>query len=145
MKIEVNTIIDSPVDKVWKYVTDLSNLAKLNPNVREIRQTSTGSLGLGTTLNAIVGERFVKRAMSIRVIEYEPNKKLSLEHTSGPSKGTKTSFVMEAFEGKTRLTCVANIQLNGFYKLIGPFIAGRARNEVINEMNNEKKSIEAQP
>jgi carbon monoxide dehydrogenase subunit G len=144
MKIEANVMINRPVEEVWRFLTDWSVLAKLNPAVLSAEQTSTGPAGVGTILQArLRGGRLGTRTIDIRVIEYEPGRKLTVEHATGPSSGTRTSFTLEAAEGKTRLTCTVVARLGGFYRVLMPFMTGRARNEVDANLKNAKLLIES--
>ena len=90
-----------PVEGIWKFVTDPSNYRKWDKGVVETRQTSPGPLGVGTTLEAKTQEF---GALSMRVVEYEPNHKFAYEFLSGPGKGSTTTFGMDSVEGGSRLT-----------------------------------------
>ena len=141
MKTETSVIVGRPIEEIWNFMTDWTNYPKMNPRIHEARKKSTGPLGEGTIVEARV-RGFVQ---IIRVVEYEPNRKLTLEHASGPSNGTITTFAMETnAEGKTRLTCTSDLKLSGFFKLIGPFVAGRARREVVTELSNVKRVLESE-
>ncbi len=142
-RIEATVTIDRPVEEVWKFITDWSNFPKINPVVLEAKQTSAGPIGTGTTVTTSQEERLGNRATSIRVVEFEPNRKFSLEHTSGPLRGTRTTFATEVIEGKTKLTLASDVNLSGFYKLVWPLASGRARKEVENELGNVKRLVES--
>ena len=62
-----------------------------------------------------------------RVDEYEPNRKVTFEATSGLEKGTTVSYTFEPIEGgrKTRLREVVQFRPNGFMRLLTPFVVGR--------------------
>jgi len=139
-KVEASVMIDRSSAEVWKFMTDLSNFPKWNPDVLEARQTSEAPLGVGTTLFV----RSPRTALNARVIEYEKNRKFSFESTSGPIQGTTTTFGMETIEGKTRLTRVIDLRLIGFYKLIGPIAARRARRKVSAQLGNIRRLLESE-
>jgi carbon monoxide dehydrogenase subunit G len=120
-KFEASTIINRPVDDVWKFVTDLSNAPECFVNTVEFKQTSPGPLGVGTTLL----HRALRRTFTGHVTEYEPNQRFTTEATSGPIKGSSEVFTFEAIDGKTRLTYTGNLKASGFYGLVEPFIMGR--------------------
>ncbi len=144
MKIEAGLTVDRPLTEVWEFMTNWSNFREMNPAILKMRETSAGPLGVGTTLEVTHETRFGNRATYVRVIGYEPNRSLTLEHVSGPSRGTRTIFGLENVEGKTRLTCLADVKLSGFYRLIGPFVAGRARREVSSELSNLERTLASQ-
>jgi len=147
LNIEVSVLIGRPVEEVWRFVTDWSNIPRMNPVVLAAKQTSSGPPGVGTTVEATQEPRLGNRVTRIRVVGYEPNRRLALEHVSGPLKGTRTTFLMETVEGKTRLTLTTDAKLSGFYRVLGPFVAGRARREVGAELGNARCLLEtkAQP
>lgn len=121
-KVEASTIIDRPVEDVWKFIADLANYPKWSPDVVEMKQTSSGPLGVGSALQV----RHPDRTLSATVIEYKPNQNFTFELTSGPVKGTQVAFSIEAAEGKTRAHQSLDFRLSGLPKLMGPFITGRA-------------------
>ncbi|HYB03039.1 MAG TPA: SRPBCC family protein [Nitrososphaerales archaeon] len=102
MIIEASIVVNRPAEDVWKFMIDLVNTPKWDPGVLEVKQTSAGPIGVGTTLQS----RHPKnRVLNARALEYEPNRKFTLEFTSGPIKGTRVSYVLENIEGKnTKLT-----------------------------------------
>ena len=83
--------INRPVEEVWKFITDYSNLPKLNLG-EEVKQTSEGSIGLGTTLQ--VSGRLFRRhvAYNLQITDFEPKRKIALEFTNGFLKGSKEIF-----------------------------------------------------
>jgi pimeloyl-ACP methyl ester carboxylesterase len=111
-KFEASVMIDRPVEKVWKFVTDLSKLPKWNTEVLEAKETSAGPLGVGTTLQ-VRSSNMVGHA---RVVEYELNRRAAFEYPSGPLKGTMERSSVENVEGKTRFTRTADLKFSGVYK-----------------------------
>jgi uncharacterized protein YndB with AHSA1/START domain len=140
-KIEASVVIDRPVEEVWNFITDLSKTPKWDTPVSEVKLTSTGPLGVGST-----GEmKAMRTTISIRVTEYEPNRRLSFEHTSGPMKGGIDTFSVEAIDGKTKLTEGGSYKLSGFYRLLGLFISSsRMRRGVEVTLNNAKRMLETE-
>ena len=143
-KIEASTTIDRPVEEVWKFVTDLSNMPKWNPEVLEPKQTSAGPLGVGATVEfgAKMGNKTT--TISMRVTEYEPNRRFSFEHISGPLKGTTESDSWETIEGKTRFTRSGDLKYRGFYKLVGPFITPSMKRAVAASLGDAKRILESE-
>jgi uncharacterized protein YndB with AHSA1/START domain len=137
-----SVVIDRPVEDVWKFVTDLSKLPKWNPQVLEPRQTSTGPLGVGATVEFGAKMRDSMMTISMRMTEYEPNRRSSFVHTSGPLEGTTESDSLEDIEGKTKLTRSGDLKFRGFYKLVGPFVTPRWRKDVVSSLDNVKRMLE---
>jgi len=140
-KIEASVAIDRPVVDVWKFVTNPSNYPKWDKGVIEARQTSTGPLGVGATLEAKTQEFGV---LKMQVLEYEPNRKFAYEFSAGPSKGTVATFSMEAIEEKSRLSATNDLRIVGFYRLLGPFVVRRMRRRVPENLSNLKRALESE-
>jgi uncharacterized protein YndB with AHSA1/START domain len=127
VKIEASTTVDRPVDEVWKFVTDLSNSPKWHIEgdsewFAEMKQTSTGPLGVGTTF--LYRRSKYPKITDGRVVVYEPNRKVSFEFTSGAMKGATVIMSFEVIEGKTRVIETDDYKLSGFWKLVGLFMGG---------------------
>jgi hypothetical protein len=122
------------------FMTDLSNTPKWDPGVLEARQTSTGPQGVGTMLQS---KHSKNRVLTARVVEYEPNRRFTLEFTSGPIRRTNVSYSMEPVEGGTKLTRTFEPKFSGFYRLVGPFVARNARLESGAEVANVKRILES--
>ena len=142
-KIEESVIIDRPVEDVWKVVTDLSKVPKWITEVLELRQTSSGPLGVGATCEFREKMRYTTMTILSRVTEYELNRRLSFEHVSGPAKGSIITFSMDSIEGKTKFTNTNDMKFSGFYKLLGPFITPSLSRAVVTSLGNLKRILES--
>jgi|GEM_PF-2397434 uncharacterized protein YndB with AHSA1/START domain len=143
VKIVASVLIDRPAEAAWKLITDLSKLTKWDTSVSEAKWTSAGPIGVGATCDLTV-QVMGKMTVSQRVIEYEPNRKFSLEFTSGPAKGSIVTFSMETIEGKTRFTSSNDLKYNGFYKLLAPFVTRTLNKSVVDTVYNVKRILESE-
>ena len=143
-KIEESVLIDRPIEEVWRFITDMSKVPKWDTHVLEAKQTSAGPLGLGATLELREKMGNINMTQLQRVIEYEPNRKFSVEIASGPAKGTIIMFSMETVEGKTRFTSSGDVRFNGFYNLVGPFVTRWLRRAVADSVGNAKRILESE-
>ena len=143
-KIQESVMIDRPVEEVWKFLDDISNLTKWNPQVLEPRQTSAGPVGVGATAEFGAKMRNSTTTISMRITEYEPNRRFSFEHTSGPLKGTTESDSWENIDGKTKFTRTGDLKFRGFYKLVGPFVTPGWRKDVVSSLDNVKHILETE-
>jgi carbon monoxide dehydrogenase subunit G len=141
-KIESIAVIDRPAEVVWKFISDNNNAPKWNPGVLELKQISTGPLGVGTTLQSRWSTR-LSLAVS-RITEFEPGRKLTAEVTSPRMlMGSRESLSLETVEGKTKLTSVWELKFNGIYKLVGPFQVGGVRRFNEARVINLKRILES--
>jgi uncharacterized protein YndB with AHSA1/START domain len=143
-KIEASVMIDRPIEDVWKFTSDTSKIPKWITEVLELRQTSTGPLGVGATFEFREKMRNTSMTVSSRVTECEPNRRLSFEHLSGPGKGSTITFNMDTVEGKTKFTSTNDMKFSGFYKLLGPFVTPSLRRAVISSLDNAKRILESE-
>jgi hypothetical protein len=142
-KIEASVMIDRPVEEVWKFITDLSLSPKWNAGLLEVKQTSAGPLGMGTTLQSSRSTR--PHLATDLVKEYELGRRFIAEVTSPQMiKGTRESLTLENVEGKTKLNSAWELKFNGFYRLVGPLLFGGVRraNEV--RINKVKRILESE-
>jgi hypothetical protein len=74
LNIETSALINHPAAEVFAYVTNPANAAEWQTDVQEIRQTSEGPLGVGTTWQET--RKLLGRSLeqSNKVTEYEPNR-----------------------------------------------------------------------
>jgi uncharacterized membrane protein len=124
-------VIDRPVEDVWKFMIDISNMPEWEDSRAEWKQTSEGPIDSGSTFQSSI--RFLGREVKfdLRITEFEPNRTFAVEALNGFGKGTKMSYLMEPVEGgKTRLRRVTEVQLHGLAKVLRPFQAPLTRRPV---------------
>jgi uncharacterized protein YndB with AHSA1/START domain len=143
VKVEASVMIDRPVEEVWEFITDPSKVPMWDTSISEVRQTSTGPLGVGSTCE--FKEKMMNSTILMRITEYEPNRKFSFLHISGAAKGSILTYSVETIEGKTKLTEDHSLELSGFYKLLGLFItSSRMRREIVASLGNAKRILESE-
>jgi uncharacterized protein YndB with AHSA1/START domain len=144
---EASVLVDRPTEVVWSFLTSERFAKSTNPDVIAWKQTSAGSYGVGTTFQEIRSK--TPKVMDFRVTEYEPNRKLSLEITSGPIKGTVVTERIEEAGGKTKFTETMVPNFSGFYKLLGPFFdrltGSKVKRETETRVGNLKRTLESEP
>lgn len=137
-------MINCPVDQVFAFITNFEEAAKAAGGLDEIKQTSEGPPGLGSTFS--LKRRFVSkpRESELCISEWEPNKKVVLVGKVGPIKQLKRTFLFESIDGKTRLTMVAEAELHGLWKLLQPIIVWIGNMEGKKANAKLKQVLEAQ-
>lgn len=104
MKFEKSIVVNAPPDKVFAYVSDLTNTTEWGTFTTAIRQTSQGPIGVGSTFEAD-GKQFGKHTDTAVVTEYVPGKKVAFE-TKGDTGHVRNWFALEEEGGGTRLSKV---------------------------------------
>ena len=138
-KIESNTIVNSPVEAVWGFVSDLGKLTKWHPGVIEVKWQKP--LGPGSTFE-LTAQRLGRRTAICTITEYEINRGIGWE-TNLMSNRLRVTYSMEQIEGnKTRLNTTLDLKIGGLMKLIQPFIVRRARKLREAQILNLKRMLE---
>ena len=139
-RIENSVIIDRPVEAVWKFYTDLSNLPTLDPDIREARHDSPGSLGMGSTFS-LKGDKWI---LVFQVTESEPYRKLAYECISPESlKGSTDRYSLEPIEGKTRFVETMDVKSSGIFRLAGSFFGRRAKEDSDHRLRSLKRIMDS--
>ena len=141
-KIVASALIDRPAEAVWEFMMTLTNYPKFDPSVLEVKQISTGPLGVGATF--MLRQQRTPKTTDARVIEYEPNRKFAFEGTSGMLKGSLITLSFETIDGKTKLTETDDYKINGFYRLLVPFMGGQVKRYADVRMGNVKRILESE-
>jgi uncharacterized protein YndB with AHSA1/START domain len=129
IRAEQTSIIDRPIEDVFRYVGDQTNTPTWQAGLLEVRRTSDGPLGVGTTHTLV--RRFMGRRMEADnvYIAYEPNQLISFKTTSGPVR-MEASYVFESTVDGTRLTSRIEMDASRFMSLAEPLIAAGLKREM---------------
>ncbi|MCH7585466.1 MAG: SRPBCC family protein [Acidobacteria bacterium] len=143
LRLEHSVVIDRPVEEVFAFITNPENDLRWERRVVESTHTSEGPMGVGTT------GRKVRRFLSLRLANnyeltaFEPNRKLAAKTTYGPIPFEWTA-TLEAVEGGTRVTFVAEGKPSGIFKLAGPILARVGQGGLEHDSASLKKVLETQ-
>jgi uncharacterized protein YndB with AHSA1/START domain len=142
-KIESTIIIQRPVAEVFAYLVASQNYPKWSVNFEEAKQTSSGSVGVGTTV--WFRRRFCGRRIegTMEVTQYEPDRRLVVRSTLDPLP-FQTWYTLEPTESVgTRLDCVSELKPTGIYALLDPLIASMGQRQLEASLQQLKKQLEA--
>lgn len=144
-RVEANAaIIDRPVEDVWEFMLDISNMPRWEDSRAEWRQTSEGPITIGTSFQSSIrflGRQFVA---NVRITDFELSRRFTVEALDTFGRGTKITYLMDAVEGgKTRLSRVTEVELHGLAKLLRPIQAAIVSRTGELEVNNVKRLLEA--
>lgn len=145
MKIEASSSINLAVDDVWRFVADTSTWPRWAPVYLELKQTSAGPVGVGTTFHS---KHPQNRSLDERLTEYEPGRRFAFQFTSGPIRGSTETYRMEEMtdgQGKstTNLTREFDLEFSGIFKVLGPIlITPGFKKEKRVEVDNVKRLLE---
>ena len=140
--ITQSVTVNRPVEEVWDFISNFENTTRWSRGVLEARQTSDGPLGIGSTLQTVVKAFGRRRTADYLVTEYEPNRALAFEVTSGPMTSRARYSVAPAGAG-TRLTASGEAQATGRYRLLAPLLVRIVKRHSEDDLANLKRLLEA--
>jgi uncharacterized protein YndB with AHSA1/START domain len=136
-----NTItIERPPTEVFAYLAEFENVPRWNYAISQTRKISTGPVGVGSkylqtrTLPSRSEETF-------EVIEYEPDRKLSILGTLG-SFPAQVTYTLEPMGNLTRLTNAVDLEPPGLLRLVAPVANSRVRAAVAANLRKLKEILE---
>jgi carbon monoxide dehydrogenase subunit G len=135
-------LINRPATEVFIFLAIPENEPKWRDGLQEARKTSIGPMGVGAALQYVVTFLGRRITSDVTVIEYEPNRKYTVESISGPIP-FKGQYSLEASEGGTRVTFVGESNPGGFFRLAESFITSTRQKQLESELRTLKAQIEA--
>jgi uncharacterized membrane protein len=142
LKIESTTVINRPVEDVFAVLGNLENHPKWNSGFLEVKKTSQGPIGVGTTWRAdqarLLGQRM---GTEIEVTEYEPNRKYEVKNKLPFPAVVQMAFA--SVEGGTRVNYRLEGEPGGFFKLAEPLVASMAKRKIENDLATLKDLMDA--
>lgn len=141
LKIESSIVINRPLEEVFAVVSNHENYPKWDPGALEVKKTSSGPIGLGTTWRSVSERLGKRRETESEIVEYEPNRKITRQHKQGMP--TKAQFTFESVAGGTRVALILEAEPAGFFKLAAPVLMPLMKRQFEGILANLKKQMEA--
>lgn len=136
-------VINRPVEDVWRYMVDISNMPRWEDSRAVWKQQNEGPIQVGTPIQSSITMLGRTVTFDLRVSDFEPNRKFSVEALAGRTKGTNVTYLLAPMEGgKTRLRRVTDARFHGALKVLQPlagFITNRTGDS---EAANLKRILE---
>jgi carbon monoxide dehydrogenase subunit G len=131
--------IDRPPEDVFAFVTDLDNLSRWQPTIREVEWSAP--LERGATFRE-TREMLGRRARSrLEVTALDPPGEFSLRVVEGPVPLT-VRHLLEPAERGTRLTLEAEGEAGGLMRLAAPLAERAAARQAGQDLERLKRLIE---
>lgn len=143
-KAEGSMVINRSASDIFAFLTDIEKGTEWQSELLESSKTSTGPIGLGTTIREV--RRFLGRSIEsvFQVTEFEPNQKLAFQSTVAPFP-MRGQYVLEpeAEDGGTRVTFVIEADLSGAFKMAETIVVHTARRQIDADLTKLKALLEA--
>ncbi len=141
-KVEIGIVINRPVEEVFAFLSNPENNPKWNSVSSEVKITSAGPIGVGTTYRAVIKALGRRIEGENEFTEYEPNRKFTFKSKSGPVP-LESRWTFERVEGGTRVTETGVAELGGFFKLAEPLLVRMIKRQSEADLANLKDLMEA--
>jgi hypothetical protein len=136
-----SVVIHRPLEEVFAFVSNLENDPPWS-SATEIRQTSDGPIGTGTTFRQ--RDRFLGRPVDLRleVVAYETNHSITLSSASGLLSLEGTRIVEPLADTATRVTFKGRGHARGVLKFAEPLLAAVGHRRLRTQLRKLKELLE---
>src|SRR3954470_22159318 len=140
-----SAVIDRPIDAVFAFLADGTNDPKFSPRVQEIRKTSEGPIGVGTTFESTVKDAGMKSNRTFELTEFDaPTKIRWAERSKNIVTATEGGYDLEKVgESQTKVTIHNTLEGHGFGKVIVGFATRQAVKDAPAFAERIKAAVEA--
>jgi uncharacterized protein YndB with AHSA1/START domain len=143
-RFKQSVVINRPVDQVFAFISDLENDPPWS-GAAEMRRTSPGRIGVGTTYHQ--RDRFLGRRLelTLRVVGYEPDRKVTVTTTSRRLSFAASRMAEPVGQGATRVTFVGGGRAGGAWRPAEPLLAALGARRLRYQLGRLKRMLESQP
>jgi uncharacterized membrane protein len=142
IRFQTSVRIESPIDQVFGYVSDPSNMPTWNSAVRSVRRASaasdTGEGSIYTMERSLPTGRAVN---GLEVVTRRPSDEFTIRTTSGPTP-LVYRFMFSPQNGATVIQLDAQVNLGGASMLLSPVLQHAVRNGVDENLATLKAHLE---
>jgi len=142
MQFEINVQINKPVKDVFKYISNFSNHKDMIKANIDSKQTSEGSVQVGTTMTNAAKFVGIKMEEHFVVTEYVQDKLIAKESAPGSTFVTGDKMTLTDADGGTLLTVYVYANLTGVLKLLDGFLGKKVKKTLTDDMERLKKNFE---
>ncbi len=146
MRMKGNVVVNSGVDDVWAFITNVENYDKWAPDAIDPKQSSEGPFGLGTTFS--LGFKMGKKTYDIsgEVTEFDPPSHMAMRHTGGPF-AMEEWFDLESGGSGTTMTRAVSLRpenrlLRVVFTVAGPIMVLFMKGQLNKELRALKSHVE---
>ncbi len=142
IKAEQSVVVHRPLHEVFAFMTNYAEThPRWSPKVEEMRQTSAGPMGVGSTYWHARRDAGRRTESILEVAEFEPNQKISIRSRRGAG-GFSAIYTFAIAEGGTRVNFVRELTTSGFMRLLEPIIASQVRRDLAADTERFKHLLE---
>ncbi len=138
---EVTIHLDKPVEQVFAFLMDTTQLTTWQTNLIKIDKITEGPLRMGSRFQEV--RRLGRRESEIQgeITAFELNKRFETKTLAKPQ--VTVSYFLQPEDGGTRVKHKFVMLTNGFMRLLEPLIAKSIREENDADFKNLKRVLES--
>jgi carbon monoxide dehydrogenase subunit G len=142
--MESTVRIERPVEDVFGFVADLTNVASMDPSVKSVQKTSEGPIGAGSTFRIRQKAPHLgkSRDASVRYTTVKPNRKIEFEARVGPNSPT-ARLTFKRVDGGTRVRFHGEPSLGGPLKVLSPLSMRQGQHMWDKRLTRLKRTLES--
>ena len=144
LHVEKRIVIERPVEEVFAFVTDISQMPRWAVGIDDARQTSPGPVGVGTTAVQTVELLGQHLRLTCEVKEYDPPHTYVLATRMGPFPFVGRSS-LRPLDGGTELISTTDGQPRGLFSLMEPILRGTVAKQTEVSLGRLKRLLESEP
>ena len=143
-RFEATVVIDRPIDEVFAFLANGENDPKFSPRVLEIKKTTDGPPGVGTTFVSTVRDAGMKSNREFKLTEFEaPTRIRWAEQSKNLVTAAEGGYDLAREGSGTRVSIYNVLEGHGLGKLIAPLALRSARKGADDFGKAIKAAIEA--
>lgn len=132
--------VKRPIEDVFRYTADFSNIEQWDPGVSESRKITPGSVNIGTEYHLKLRYGIITTQMSYSVRSYDPPYQVVLQGR-GESFTVTDTITFEKKDEHTKITYQADLDFRGVSAYLEPFIKNKLEAIGQNAMEGLKKAF----
>lgn len=141
IKYRIEETINRPVDEVFPYLADPTLHPTWSP-VSDVHVTPPGEMRVGTTVREMMKVGSKMAPFSWEVTEYSPGTSFAFHTIEGPVRWDGSYAVSRAGDGATRIIGLGQVGLNGWQRLLEPFMGREIQRDEAAELGKLKALLE---
>lgn len=141
-KVEYQTEIISPIEKVYEYYTNPDNIQEAWPRdiVKESENVSGSKSEEGSEMK-VKGEYMGREEMKHQVVDKEPNRKLVTRQTEGPFKKWESVQEFQGNGNRTHIRHTIEYELPATGKIANTLSGSQADNKIKQGLEQAAQSV----
>ncbi|HEX2740884.1 MAG TPA: SRPBCC family protein [Rubrobacter sp.] len=143
MRVEESIEINSPLEEVFDYVSDVGNFPEWTAHTLEVRKDTLGPPQESDRFTVAIkslGRRF---ETPYERTSFEPGRRYTDRAVGGPIPNQQWDYTFQEVPGGTRLTRAVEATPGGFLKLLEPLQKRAVKRQLATDMETLKELLEA--